>query len=110
MRRSTESLESASVGLKSLGSLLSQTLELMSSLVELLLAMYSAYSLLRMSLAHSRLVVMVVYLCLRMRLLAVVLLVVAEELLEVELLPVVVQLPQELPVVVALVVVLVQVQ
>jgi hypothetical protein len=45
-----------------------------------------------------------------MRLLAVVLLVVAEELLEVELLPVVVQLPQELPVVVALVVVLVQVQ
>jgi hypothetical protein len=62
-----------------------------------------------MSLAHSRLVVMVVYLCFLMRLLAVVLLPVAEELLEVELLPVVVQLPQELPVV-ALEAVLVQVQ
>jgi ABC-type glycerol-3-phosphate transport system permease component len=109
MHRSIESLESASVGLKSLGSLLSQTLELMSSLVELLLAMYSAYSLLRMSLAHSRLVVMVVYLCFLTRLLAVVLLPLAEELLEVELLLVEVQLPQELPVV-ALEVVLVQVQ
>jgi hypothetical protein len=61
-----------------------------------------------MSLAHSRLVVMVVYLCFLTRLLAVVLLPLAEELLEVELLPVV-QLPQELPVV-ALEVVLVQVQ
>jgi sorbitol-specific phosphotransferase system component IIBC len=62
-----------------------------------------------MSLAHSRLVVMVVYLCFLTRLLAVVLLPVAEELLEVELLPVVVQLPQVLPVV-ALEAVLVQVQ
>jgi hypothetical protein len=62
-----------------------------------------------MSLAHSRLVVMVVYLCFLTRLLAVVLLPLAEELLEVELLPVEVQLPQELPVV-ALEVVLVQVQ
>jgi hypothetical protein len=67
-----------------------------------------------MSLAHSRLVVMVVYLCFLMRLfltrlLAVVLLPVGEALLKVELLPVVVQLPQELPVV-ALEVVLVQVQ
>jgi hypothetical protein len=62
-----------------------------------------------MSLAHSRLVVMVVYLCFLTRLLAVVLLPVGEALLKVELLPVVVQLPQELPVV-ALEVVLVQVQ
>jgi hypothetical protein len=62
-----------------------------------------------MSLAHSRLVVMVVYLCFLTRLLAVVLLPLAEELLEVELLPVEVQLPQELPVV-ALEAVLVQVQ
>jgi hypothetical protein len=62
-----------------------------------------------MSLAHSRLAVMVVYLCFLTRLLAVVLLPLAEELLEVELLLVEVQLPQELPVV-ALEVVLVQVQ
>jgi hypothetical protein len=66
MRRSIESLESASVGLKSLGSLLAQTLVLTSSLPAL--ARYSAYSLLRMSLAHSRLVVMVVYLCFLTRL------------------------------------------
>jgi hypothetical protein len=52
---------------------------------------------------------MVVYLCFLTRLLAVVLLPLAEELLEVELLLVEVQLPQELPVV-ALEVVLVQVQ
>jgi hypothetical protein len=60
-----------------------------------------------MSLAHSRLVVMVVYLCFLTRLLAVVLLPVQVH-LAVELLPVV-QLPQVLPVV-ALEAVLVQVQ
>jgi hypothetical protein len=63
-----------------------------------------------MSLAHCWLVVMVVYLCFLTRLLAVVLLPLVEALLlEVALLPVVVQLPQALPVE-ALVVVLVQVQ
>jgi hypothetical protein len=52
-----------------------------------------------MSLAQSRLVVMVVYLCFLTRLLEVVLLPVVEALLlEVALLPVEVQLPQVLPV------------
>jgi hypothetical protein len=67
--------------------------------------MYSAYSLLMMSLAHSRLVVMVVYLCFLTRLLAVLLpvLPLPLELPVGELLPVVV-----LPVEVALVAVLLE--